>query len=190
MKQEQVKIISESLKRLKGERLRGITRAGAMADFGFGDHVEKHTHRYDENKRLVPVAIAVPRLALHVDCCFRLTLGEKIILSKGDIFQPSNQIENDCDFSWEGFEWDVRGNNRFDEIVPSLLDEAAKDFVVEKISVSRWGDLKIVFSNHFVLETFIDSSGREECWRFFEIGTDEHTVVNGQGIEEALEPQA
>lgn len=184
MKQEQIKRISESLKKLSGEKLRAVMRAGSMADFGFGDYVEKQAHRYDENRKLVPVNVSVPRLALHVDCCFRMTLGEKIVLSKGDVFQPSTQTENGADFSWEGFEWDVHGNNRFDEIAPTVLDEEANDFIVEKITVSKWGDLKIVFSNGFVLETFIDSSGLEECWRFFEAGAENHLIVNGQGIEE------
>lgn len=183
MKKEYIKIISEALTRLNGEKLDKIMRAGSMADFGFGDFIEKEIHRYDENKKITSKIISVPRFALHIDCCFRLICGNKIVLSKSDMFQPTTEIENEPDFDWDNFDWDVQRNNRFDEIANNYFGEESPNFIVKAITVNKWGDLKIKFENSFILETFTDSSGSEECWRFFESGSEEHIVVSGQGLE-------
>ena len=45
------------------------------------------------------------------------------------------------------------------------------------------GDLKIDFSNGYVLEIFIDTSEEEECWRILKMESDEkHYVVYGKGV--------
>ena len=182
MKKEHLQTIREALTQLHGEKLQQVTRAGSMASFGFGAYVEKQVHRYNENRVLMAKTITAPQLALHIDCSFRLTCGVDILVSKGDMFQPASIVESEQDFDWDCFDWDVQGKNRFDEAVSRYFCEALGDFVVAKAAIGKWGDLKITFANGFVLETFTDSSGNEECWRFFEIGAETHVVVSGQGL--------
>lgn len=50
-------------------------------------------------------------------------------------------------------------------------------------SMNNVGDLKIKFSNGYVLEIFIDTSEEEECWRILKMESDEkHYVVYGNGV--------
>ena len=67
-------------------------------------------------------------------------------MSKGDIFQPTFNKESEQDFNWDNFVWDVQGNNRFDEAVGRYFGEGPNDFVVTKVVVGKWGDLKITFT--------------------------------------------
>lgn len=49
--------------------------------------------------------------------------------------------------------------------------------------VNEINDLKIILSNDDVLETFIDITNGDECWRFFEVDTmtrKKHLVVYGK----------
>lgn len=68
----------------------------------------------------------------------------------------------------ESFDWDVQGNNLFDEKVKKIFSSV--DINVDYVSVSVNNDLKVGFSNSLILETFINVSSEIECWRFFEKG--------------------
>jgi len=184
MNKKDLNTIYQAMNCLMGQKLQYFMRAGAMGDLGFGDYVERETHQFDENKKLIPVVDSVPRYILHIDTPFRLVCGCDIILANGDMFQPSYTKENEVDFNWSSFNWDVNGNNRFDEIVKNYFGDDPGEFTVKKIMVNKFGDLKIEFEKGFILETFTNVSGSEECWRFFEIGSDKHdTVITGQGLE-------
>lgn len=52
------------------------------------------------------------------------------------------------------------------------------------MTISSLGDIKLYFTNDFLMEISPDISGSEEWWRFFESGSEEHIVVSGQGLEE------
>lgn len=184
MNRKHLNTVSEALSKLNGEKLQTVMRAGSMGDFGFGNYVEKEVRRFDEEKNLVTKKISVPKFALHIDCHFRLSCGNEIILSRGDIFQPSLTLLQDTDFNYDTFNWDVYGNNRYDEISKQFFGDGASDFTINKVTISVLGDVRLHFENNFLLEISPDISGSEECWRFFEIGTDEHIVVSGQGLEE------
>jgi hypothetical protein len=163
-------------------------RAGSMGDFGLGDLVDVDDNVQDDNRKFVPIR-KLPRFAVHVDGRFRMTCGDEIILSKDDMFNPSSKKENEPDFDWDKWAtdeidgWDIRGNNRYDEICNNYFSNELFDFIVQKVTVSRWGDLKIEFENGFALETFVDVSLDDECWRFFVTNTsDSHIVITGQGL--------
>ena len=70
------------------------------------------------------------------------------------------------------------GNNRLDEMISSALT----GFILQKIIVRRFGDLRILFSNGFELEVIVDLSGGGECWRFFKHGDGDHLIITGQGL--------
>ena len=95
------------------------------------------------------------------------------------MFRPNSQMNNG-NYNDNDFEWDVEGNNKFDESKNFLCDT---DLLVEDIIINETGDLKIVLSNDFCIEVYIDTNEDEECWRFFEVGNSEkpHIVITGQG---------
>lgn len=191
MKKEQLIIVSQALDCLKGENLRYVMRAGSMGDLGFGNDVDKTVNRRNEQNLLVPTVARVPKFALHIDGRFRITCGDEIILAKNDMFHPSSKIESKPDFDWDAWatneidSWDVRGNNRYDEICSHYFSGELFQFTIKKVIVSKWGDLRLEFENDFILETFVDVSKDEECWRFF-VANDlsSHIVITRQGLEE------
>ena len=189
MKKEDLAIVSEALNRLKGEKLRYINRAGSMGDFGFGDDIEKNAYRHNEHMELVPTSVNSPKFAVHIDGRFRMTCGDEIILSKNDMFNPSTKKESEPNFNWDTWAtdendgWDVRDNNRYDEICSRYFNGELFEFTVKKVTVSKWGDLKIEFENGFALEIFVDASGDEECWCFFVVNDmNSFVTITGQGL--------
>lgn len=185
MNNNDIKIIIQELEKLKGEYLHRITRAGSMVMFQLGEFIEKDFHSYAKGEIISTETKLVPKYALHIDCCFRLSCAGEMIIAKCDLYQPHSKLENKPDFDFEQFDWDVQGSNRFDELIYKYFSEGKPvNFKVKKIEAYKLGDLKIYFENGFLLEAIIDISGNEECWRFFEVGNkDNHLVVNGRGIE-------
>jgi len=117
--------------------------------------------------------------SLHLQCPWRIrdTINSVIKLASGDMYEPNSNME------WsENFEWDIQGNNLFDEKVKNLFPKDIPVYV-KSAAVLENGDLTILFSNMFVLECFINISTAQECWRFFKCGDKEHLVVCGNGYE-------
>lgn len=191
MNKKQLSIITKALSSLNGEQLQTVMRAGSMADIGFGNYIDKTVNRRNEQNILVPTVVHVPKFALHIDGRFRITCGDEIIVAKNDMFNPSSKKESEPNFDWDVWAtdeddgWDVRGNNRYDEICSHYFSDELFEFTVKKVIVSKWGDLKLEFENGFVLEIFVDASKNEECWRFFVANNlNSHIVITGQGLEE------
>jgi len=92
-----------------------------------------------------------------------------------------------CPGQWhvldEDFNWDVQGNNLFDKKAKLLFPEGSQ-ITVTTAGLSGNCDLTITFSNGLCLESFVNASSQEECWRLFMPGL-EHgdLVVTGVGIE-------
>ena len=85
--------------------------------------------------------------------------------------------------SEKAFEWDVQGNNLFDEKAPIWLEKESILYI-EEYKLNRWGDLLLVLSNRDCIEIFVDSSDYTESWRFFKChSNEEHLVVTGLGFE-------
>ncbi|MCL2353902.1 MAG: hypothetical protein FWC69_04660 [Defluviitaleaceae bacterium] len=203
MKKRDIEIIKKALSKLVGQSLRDAYRfAGASIHFGFGDMLEDDCFYKDESGKLARDESGKllrrkslrPKYALRNECAMRVTCGNEILFAKADIFLPNTKlmkkanIENDGIFDWKAFDWDVVGDNYFDEMIEKYIGDDPFEFVVKKIDVSKFGDLKISFENGFVLELFVDGSGGEESWRFFDVFSEErHLVVLGDGIEDASE---
>lgn len=117
--------------------------------------------------------------SLHLQCPWKIidTTDCEIKLASGDMYEPSASIE------WnESFDWEEQGNNLFDEKVKGLFKEENQVYV-KNVTVLRNGDMKILFSNKFMLECFVDISTYQECWRFFKHGEKKHLVIFGNGPE-------
>ncbi|WP_455715074.1 hypothetical protein, partial [Anaerosporobacter sp.] len=78
---------------------------------------------------------------------------------------------------------DVKGNNLFDEIAERI--NASTDVYIGEVTLSNVYDLKLVLSNEYTFECFINKSYRDrECWRFFKDDDENHWVVYGDGYVE------
>lgn len=190
MVKEDFENINNSIEVIIGKEMRKPIRGGSMLDLGFGELVTKEAPRFDENKNIVTKTVEVPRYALHLSSTFRFTCGYDIVINKDNMFTPSNKYiqENNIDddnFDEEKFniDWEVRGNNAFDELVDKYFRDNEFKFIVKDAKINRLGDLKIIFENGFIFETFTDLHGDYECWRFFEIGSVKHIVVSSVGLD-------
>ncbi len=130
---------------LAGAELISIRRIAATGDFIFTNNKKDYVFR--------------------IQSAFRLVQGETVLLANMDIFQPSNELENSENFSWDNFNWDVKGNNLFDSNVPDVL-QALAETTVEDIELTPLGDVTVTFSNGTFLQTFTNASNDEQ-WRLF-----------------------
>ncbi len=172
-KNEIIEIINK-MSVMKGFELRQIARPGSMMSLEFGEKIKKNTAE-------IKVTVG-PKYAVHVDGFFRITHEGRIALSKNDMFRPSSLIQNDI-LDEDDFEWDIAGNNKFDE-EKNRVEEI--DLAIREIYVNEYGDLRIVLSDDYSIEVFVDTNENEECWRFFEVGNNEkpHIVITGCGYSE------
>lgn len=120
--------------------------------------------------------------ALHLQTGFRVVANENILFASADIFQPSEELESREKFDLEAFEWDIQGNNRYDEKVNLFVDMYPDGLTVNDISINQFGDLSIWLSENIKIEVFVNMS-KEECWRFFKRHSDKHLVITGAGID-------
>lgn len=182
MNKKEINKIIMVMSNLKGERFRQIWRGGSMAGLGFGEKLKSKVVYKAKSDELNLRETVASKYAVHIDGFFRITHQGKIILSKDDMFRPNSQMQKD-DFDEDNFEWDVEGNNKFDEQKKFFYDV---DLLVQDVIINEIGDLKIILSNDYCIEVFIDTNEDEECWRFFEVGNGEnpHIVITGCGYYE------
>lgn len=186
MKQSKISCIKEKLSILIGQPISDVHRAGATVCLGFGDKIEVELPKRTAPKTFVKEKMLISKYALHIQCAFRLCMGDKIEIATNDIFQPTEKALDNPQFNWDTYQFDEKGNNQFDWFAEHRITPYYTEFVVKNVSVNKFGDLKISFQNNYELELMVDSSLDSECWRFFSTGVEEpHLVVLGTGIEEA-----
>ena len=155
---------------LAGKSVCKIGRAAAMCWIHFGWPMEIE---------LLGRKRVLGEFALDLDCPWRIrTSSGGIELGSADMVVPTSRHVLDEDFNW-----DVQGNNLFDEKAKLLFPEGSQ-ITVTAVGLSGNCDLTITFSNGLCLESFVNASSQEECWRLFMPGL-EHgdLVVTGVGIE-------
>ena len=112
--------------------------------------------------------------ALHIQCPWRITSNEKLLVGRGDLYYPADGSDPRADF-----DWDIMMANRCDVILDRLFDESGP-LLIESITIDRAGRLQINISNAIRLEVFPDASADREHWRLFEPYTGKpHTVAKG-----------
>jgi len=171
------KEIEEKLSHLYKKRFNYMGRAASLLWLGFGDMVERVDRK--NNKSMVAY------YSLHVQCPWRLSSKNEIIVGSQDYYYPNQKWLKDKGFSdidakWEDvFEWDKIGSNIFDEKAQIISEQAENNPIfVEKIEADNLGGVKLSLSNGFVFEIFPNDSLKEESWRFFTQNPDEpHYVV-------------
>ncbi len=163
---------SNYINNLKNQNLVYICRAASMLCLGFGE------------KMLINIGgkqIDVCKYRVHIQCSWRvINPSHKILLAQNDIFEPKQNEEYTDDF-----DWDMKNNNLFDEKSKLWFDSLTNPYVI-KVQIDYISDLIIEFSNGDILQTFIDASNDNECWRFFESNStgirERHLVVSGNKI--------
>lgn len=154
---------------LIGKNVYGIGRAAAMCWIHFGRPIEIELRG---RKRILG------EFALDLDCPWRIRNSSGgIELGSADMFAPASGRDLD-----EDFDWDIQGNNLFDEKAKLLFPEDSQ-IIVTSVGLSSNYDLNITFSNGMRLECFVNAS-QEECWRLFKPGSeDEDFIITGSGID-------
>jgi hypothetical protein len=163
--------IDNHLKVLKNKPLVSIGRASNMLWIGFGELIEVRDYR---DRKVIKST-----LSLHVQCSWRITNKKikTILFAHSDIYDPNTYYESIKDFNW-----DLAGNNLFDEKSKEWFNANAALYV-EDYRINRWGDLCLLLSNDDVIEVFVDSSSNTECWRLFEYNKEEGDfIVTGRGV--------
>lgn len=109
---------------------------------------------------------------------FRLCDKEKILITDTDKYKNPEPEDNGL------FEWNVRGANLFDRWLAFHKNELLESLVVQKVEVTEFGDLVILFDRGITLTVYPEVTNGTECWRFFEKDSDEKydLVVLGNGI--------
>ncbi|PAF44755.1 hypothetical protein [Helicobacter sp. 11S02596-1] len=134
---------------LIGKELSSIKRIATMLCLGFGGFFNDGDDK-------------IPCYSLHIQCPFRFILGEKIILASYDI---SKRFQENLD--------DKMGNSVFDKLLDERISPLLPLKVIDCIC-NPLGDIKIIFSNDVILETFIDASLEVEHWRFIDSFSKKH----------------
>ena len=162
------------LDKLVGLNLRYAGRASNLFWLGFGEKILV-TRRGKREE--------VAEYALHIQCSWRIAKGNKIVVGSRDFYSPRTGLENENGH----FEWDVQGNNRFDERIESIIEDIDENTIVERVDSDEVGGLKIFLSQGYLLEVFPDTSEDDEYrefWRLFKRKEDSpHFVVTGNGLK-------
>ena len=165
-------IVSE-LGKLVGLKLQDVGRASNLFWLGFGDIIQIIRRGKTQE---------TAEYALHIQCSWRITLNDKIVVASRDFYSPSSEWGGDI----EDFDWDMQGKNRFDERIKAFVEDK-EQLQVKNIESDCIGGLKVFFSDGYTLEAFPDSSKDDdqgEHWRFFNRKDNSpHFVVSGVGIE-------
>ncbi|WP_338749322.1 hypothetical protein [Bacillus sp. FJAT-52991] len=165
--------IKSQVEKLVGLKLQYAGRASNLFWLDFGDIVQ--ILRRGKTKESA-------EYALHIQCSWRITRGNKIVVASRDFYSPSSKW-NELN---EEFDWDIQGNNRFDERIKAFTKENGQIKVIQ-IDSDEVGGLMVKLTEGYKLEVFPDSSEddeQSEHWRFFNRNENSpHFIVTGNGID-------
>lgn len=117
--------------------------------------------------------------AIHTQCTWRVMNEEHVLLRRDDIFCPASTVDREN----EDFDWEIQGNNRFDELAPILKQNLPVK--VSELIVTKYYDIEIRMSNNCIIQIIADATVDHEQWRFFQNHSNEpHVVCCNDCIEE------
>lgn len=148
-----------------------IGRASNMLWLGLGAKIQWYS-------KLEGKEVEKSTYALHIQSAWRMENRERkeIIVASSDMYSPKTGVEYD-----DTFDWEIQGNNLFDEKSQMWLKENQPIFVKE-YKINLWGDLLLLFSNGDKLHVFVGASDNTECWRVFAMTEQSpHLLVTGLG---------
>jgi hypothetical protein len=161
-----------SIAGLAGKVLWRCTRAANVVMFDFGERGRSSAES------------GAPRdakdMALHVQCAWRVTRRESVIVASRDIHYPADYSE--CDEIPPEFDWD-RKRTRLDRLIDEFFQAGSMAYLVHKVEAGRAGYLRVSLADGFILELFPDDSLASEHWRLFAPGEHRpHLVVEGKNL--------
>jgi len=127
--------------------------------------------------------INIGEFGLHLQCCWRLTNDNQILVASNDLFE---QADENADYN-EDFEWDTIMGNLRDVKLENILK--TNRLLVEKIVSDNFRGFEISFSDKIKLTVFPNVSSQangNEFWRLLDNKptNKNHFVVTTRGIEE------
>lgn len=116
----------------------------------------------------------VGEYALHVQCAWRITRNDRVVVGSSDPREESEQDNGDPQ----------RKLSRMDDRVQQLFEDETRQFAVEGIEIGEAGAFSIKLADGYVLDVMPDDSSDCEHWRFFKPYVEgPHFVVTGAGLE-------
>src|SRR6266850_4859653 len=141
---------------LQGLPVQRIGRAADLVWVMFGALRPRRVPRHADD--------VIGEWAVHIQCAWRFSHGDVIVLGRSDL-----NLKAQAD---EPYDWEAKGESRFDRIAATLNDSFAADSaLVTAVSVDEVGGFSLSFSNGFRLSVFPDDSGGSaysEDYRIFQ----------------------
>lgn len=164
--------IEKYLQKVIGQQVIFIGFDKDMLIIEFGDYVDMQTEDEHFQKKA--------RYNLHVTSTYRiLTDDEKqVFLGDLDIYTPSEKYKDREDFDWQRWETTL-----FGERIRTWM--VGRKFYVKSAFVNPLGDLRMYFTNGYILEVYADTVAPDrECWCFFDRNESrKFVIVYGNKIE-------
>ncbi|NLZ74118.1 MAG: hypothetical protein GX905_09970 [Bacteroidales bacterium] len=167
--------IQDCLKQLIGLPLTRTTRAADMECIKFGTLYEK------DNKG---VEWQVGEFGLHLQCPWRITKDNVILVGSDDLLeQPNENAGYD-----ENFHWDTKGGNLRDVKLKAFIK--TQKHLVLSVVADELGGFELILSNNVKLTAFPALSSKNkysEYWRLLDNRGDKasnfHFIVTPNGID-------
>lgn len=163
---------------LMGKRFNSIFRVTDMLCLNIGENIDfrlTYERKRNDKKILQNRIVKRPEFSFHIQSQWRFVKDEKIMLASRDIYEPfSPDVPNDWD--WDIFDRSKEESSVFDAVrnnVNSRLEPCS----VKECGCSPIGDLKIIFSDGTLFETFTSASKKDEEWRLIDFRNNTHYVV-------------
>jgi hypothetical protein len=169
--------INKILQDIVGLPMNPTTRAANMQMFSFGAIININLN--SPKKGLISKSVG--EFALHLQCPWRLTNENEIIVGNGDLYQQADEkADYDENYDYLTFNANLRDVK---------LDKLIKDKTIKIISAKadKFGGLEICFDNNITLTVFPDlaSKADNENWRLidFRSGKSKHLESWTTGYE-------
>lgn len=160
----ELSVIQNELKSIIGEKLQYVRRSCDLIDVGIGELFPKKSRTGE--------IIKVAKFAINSQCSFRIISKDNIEVGSDDLlFSIDYEENNNLSFN---------KTTVFDRRTSGLLKMFDNEYV-SNIKVNKYGDLTIYLTN-IQIELFVNCSGENEAWRFFEVNSGQnHLVIRGEG---------
>ena len=150
---------------IMGLPLSQINRAADMLMLGFG--------------QIRPVKDGeVSDWSLHFLCSWRLLGPSGIITGHRDLWEPLDEED------WSE-DWDYESGNLQDESILEFFNFSGEKYFVEDIAVKNCGDLEVLLSGGYKIETFLNHTFGD-AWLIFEPGDLNSFFHMDQDLSKAL----
>ena len=166
--------IESALADLLNLPLEGTGRAADMQVFEFGA-----PHTYEIRSGTITAGVC----SLHIQCAWRISGSEGIIVASRDYHYPAGDPDNEP----PDFDPSIPGASRRDErIARFFAAHLTALLTVEQVTADHLGGFRVLLSGGFALEVFPNDSLADEHWRLLtRLKDGKHFVVTGKGIEES-----